>query len=82
MGKNSGSRSVSLAYSPLYKILKILLLGFPGNSVVENSPANAGDIRDIGSISRSGRWSTHSSHKELDKTEATYRNIIEKRSTC
>ena len=47
---------MSLAYSPLYKILKILLLGFPGsNSVVKNSPANAGDIRDIGSISRSGR---------------------------
>ena len=25
-------------------------LGFPGGSVVKNPPANAGDIRDMGSI--------------------------------
>ena len=31
------------------------MLGFPGGSVVKNSPANAGDARDMGSISGSGR---------------------------
>ena len=30
-------------------------LGFPGGSVVKNPPANAGDVRDEGSIPRSGR---------------------------
>ena len=29
--------------------------GFPGDSVVKNPPANAGDIRDTGSIPGSGR---------------------------
>ena len=30
-------------------------MGFPGGSVVKNPPANAGDARDVGSISGSGR---------------------------
>ena len=30
-------------------------MGFPGGSVVKNLPATAGDVRDAGSISRSGR---------------------------
>ena len=30
-------------------------VGFPGSSVVKNLPANAGDIRDMGSIPVSGR---------------------------
>ena len=30
-------------------------VGFPGALVVKNSPTNAGDIRDMGSISGSGR---------------------------
>ena len=29
--------------------------GFPGGSVVRNSPANTGDIRDVNSIPGSGR---------------------------
>ena len=29
--------------------------GFPGGSVLKNSPANAGDAADVGSISGSGR---------------------------
>ena len=29
--------------------------GFPGGPVVENLPANSGDIGDVGSIPRSGR---------------------------
>ena len=29
--------------------------GFPGGIVVKNPPANAGDARDMGFISRSGR---------------------------
>ena len=36
----------------------ILLLrgtGFPGNELVKNSPANAGDTREVGSISGLGR---------------------------
>ena len=32
-----------------------MFLGFPGNSVVKNPFANAGDIRDAGSIPGSGR---------------------------
>ena len=30
-------------------------MGFPGNAVVKNPPANAGDARDVGSISGLGR---------------------------
>ena len=30
--------------------------GFPGDSVVKNLPANAGDARDAGSVSGSGRY--------------------------
>ena len=29
--------------------------GFPGGTMVKNPPANAGDIRDVGSIPGSGR---------------------------
>ena len=31
-------------------------MGFPGGTVVKNSPANAGDARDIGSIPGSGSY--------------------------
>ena len=30
-------------------------MGFPGDAVVENLPASAGDARDVGSIPGSGR---------------------------
>ena len=30
-------------------------VGFPGGTVVKNSPANAGDLRDVGLIPGSGR---------------------------
>ena len=30
-------------------------MGFPGGSVIKNSPANAGDIRDVGFIPGLGR---------------------------
>ena len=30
-------------------------MGFPGGTVVKNPPANAGDSRDVSSISGSGR---------------------------
>ena len=30
-------------------------MGFPGGSVVKNPPADAGDTRDVGSVSGSGR---------------------------
>ena len=33
----------------------IISLGFPGVTVIKNPPANAGNIRDAGSIPRSGR---------------------------
>ena len=33
----------------------LFFLGFPGDSVVKNSPANAGDTEDVGSILGSGR---------------------------
>ena len=32
-----------------------IVLGFPGGSVVKNPPANAGDVRDTGSIPESGK---------------------------
>ena len=32
-------------------------MGFPGDSVVKNPPANAGSTRDVGSIPGSGRSS-------------------------
>ena len=43
-----------------------ILRGFPGGSVVKNLPANAGDVRDLGSIPELGRsprggLATHSS---------------------
>ena len=31
------------------------LMGFPGSAVVKNPPANAGDVRDLGSTPVSGR---------------------------
>ena len=37
------------------KLSKKEKMGFPGGSVVKNPPANAGDTRDAGSISGSGR---------------------------
>ena len=33
---------------------QFLIRGFPGGSMVKNLPANAGDIRDVGSIQGSG----------------------------
>ena len=36
--------------------LKKLLKDFPGSPVVKNSPANAGGVRDEGSIPGSGRF--------------------------
>ena len=33
-----------------------IIRGFPGGSVVNNPPANAGDTRDLGSIPGSGRF--------------------------
>ena len=32
-------------------------MGFPGGTVIKNPPANVGDIKDEGSIPRSGRFS-------------------------
>ena len=45
---------------PISKVVIFLLLGkrgggFPGGSVVKTPSANAGDARDVGSISGSGR---------------------------
>ena len=37
-------------YTPIYTYT-----GFPGGEVVKNSPANAGDTKDMGSIPGSGR---------------------------
>ena len=31
-------------------------MGFPGGSVINNPPANAGDIKDVGRISGSGKY--------------------------
>ena len=37
------------------KEITTITLGFPGDSVVKNTPANKRDARDMGSISDSGR---------------------------
>ena len=42
-----------LAYS--IRAWSIYEWGFPGGSGVKNSPANAGDVREVGSVSGSGR---------------------------
>ena len=42
-----------IQHSNLTNIIKIA--GFPGGSVVNNLPANAGDTRDVGSIPGLGR---------------------------
>ena len=34
----------------------VVIMGFPGSLVVKNLPANAGDVRDVGSIPGSGRY--------------------------
>ena len=44
--------------------------GFPGVSVVKNPPADAGDIRDAGSILGSGR------RNDLEKHMATHSSIL------
>ena len=46
----------------------ILLLGFPGGSVVKNLPANSGDPGDTSSILRS--------EDPLEKKMATHSNIL------
>ena len=43
-------------------------MGFPGDSVVNNLPANAGDTRDVSSIPGSGRF--------LEKEMATHSSIL------
>ena len=42
-----------ISVSDLQQIL--IRLGFPGGSVVKNTPANAGDTEDVGSIPALGR---------------------------
>ena len=42
-------------YAHQFKGEKYNDMCFPGDSVVKNSPANAGDIEDVGSILGSGR---------------------------
>ena len=39
----------------LFKEITCLYLGFPGGAVVKNPLTNAGDVRDMDSISGSGR---------------------------
>ena len=43
-----------LKYLSIYYFI-FVIRGFPGGSVVKNLPANAGDIRDTGSIPALGR---------------------------
>ena len=39
----------------LFATVSTNFLGFPGGSVVKNPPANAGDAKEVGLISESGR---------------------------
>ena len=39
----------------LLKLIGFFLRDFPGGAMVESPPGNAGDVRDVGSISGSGR---------------------------
>ena len=43
-------------------------MGFPGGTVVKNLPANAGDARDVGQISESGR-SPEGGNGKIPQTE-------------
>ena len=66
-GRSMGSQKVGHDWSDLVRVslaeaslvdslsLMDLLWGFPSGSVVKNPPANAGDIRDVGSTPRLGR---------------------------
>ena len=42
-------------------------MGFPGDTVVKNPPANAGDVRDMGMIPGSGRspGGGHGNHSSI-----------------
>ena len=57
-----GKRGVNFSCVELYKVSESKLLHpvprqtFPGGSVVKNPPANAGDERDVGSITRWGGY--------------------------
>ena len=44
-----------LESNPVFGTLRSTNKGFPGDTVVKNPPANAGDTRDVGSIPGSGR---------------------------
>ena len=48
-------QSVTHVNFMLYYRLLRLSMGSPGGSVVKNMPANTGDIRDVGSVSGSGK---------------------------
>ena len=39
----------------MFSYYTVVYKGFPGSSVVKNSPANAGDAGDVGSVPGSGR---------------------------
>ena len=53
-------------------------MGFLGDSVVKNLPANAGDIRDLGSILGSGRSSGEGNGNPLQY--ACLGNLMDKRA--
>ena len=49
-------------------VVASLVAGFPGGPVVKNLPANAGDVRDVGSIPVSGR--------SLEEETATHPGVL------
>ena len=49
-------------------------MGFPGDSVVKNPPANAGGAGDLGSIPGSGR--------SLEEEMATHSSLLVWKITC
>ena len=55
-------------YANLLNLSTVICRGFPGGTVVNNSPPKAGDTREVGSISGSARY--------LEKEMATHCSIL------
>ena len=64
--ENSGSSSEALSFPNHYCLT--LLRAFPGDTVVKNLPANAGDERDSGSIPES--------EDPLEEERATHSSVL------
>ena len=54
-GHHENSKMIVLWYVDIFENIVSVFWGFPGGLVVKNLPANAGDVRDMGSTPGSRR---------------------------